>query len=73
MPARVKSAIDELAYDPRPMGKKFKFLRPPLAIYQYAAQYRLRVGDYRILYDIDEKMKKVVLLSIRRRTEKTYH
>ena len=70
---RIKQAIEAFGFDPRPPGKKFKFLRPPIEVYQYAANYRLRVGDYRVLYDVDEKEKKVILLSIRRRSEKTYH
>jgi len=68
----IKNAIDKLSTEPRPAGKKFKFLKPPVSIGYYLAQYRLRVGDYRVLYDIDEQNKKVVLLSVRRRTEKTY-
>ena len=70
--ARIKMAIYGLADDPRPEGKKIKSLRPPLAIYSLIATHRLRVGDYRILYDIDDTAKRVVLLAIRRRSEKTY-
>lgn len=69
---RVQEAIEGLSGEPRPPGKKFKSLRPPVPVYQHVAQCRLRVGDFRILYDIDESLKKVVLLAIRRRSEKTY-
>ena len=69
---RIKQAIDSLADNPRPEGKKIKSLRPPLAIYSLIATHRLRVGDYRILYDIDDTAKRVVLLAVRRRSEKTY-
>ncbi|OIO73351.1 MAG: hypothetical protein AUJ85_08130 [Elusimicrobia bacterium CG1_02_37_114] len=69
---KIKTAIGNLGDNPRPEGKKFKFLRPPVAISYYLANYRLRVGNYRILYDIDDQQKKVILLEIRRRTEKTY-
>jgi len=71
--ARVKQVIDGLADNPRPKGKKIKSLRPPLAIYSLVATHRLRVGDYRILYDIDDSARRVILLAIRRRSEKTYH
>ena len=69
---RVKEAMDSLACDPRPRGKKIKTLRPPLQISFCVAQYRIRVGDYRVFYDVDDKAGKVVLLAIRRRSEKTY-
>ncbi len=42
-------------------------------IYGYTAKYRLRVGDYRILYDVDDAARRVVILTVRRRSEKTYH
>lgn len=70
--ARIKTAIDSLADNPRPEGKKIKSLRPPLALYSLIATHRLRVGDYRILYDIDDYARRVILLAIRRRSEKTY-
>ena len=35
-------------------------------------QWRYRVGDYRILYDVDDSQKKVWVLALRRRSEKTY-
>ena len=70
--ARIKAGIDGLAENPRPEGKKIKSLRPPLAIYSLIATHRLRVGDYRILYDIDDSARRVILLAIRRRSEKTY-
>lgn len=34
--------------------------------------YRIRVGDYRILYTIDDKNKTVVIYRIKIRSEKTY-
>lgn len=72
MITRIKGYVELLAEHPRPPGKKFKFLNPPVAVYSYAAKYRLRIGDYRILYDVDDVAKKVILLGIKRRSEKTY-
>lgn len=69
---RIKEAIDSLAVNPRPQGKKIKALRPPVQIAFFLAQYRIRVGDYRILYDIDDTEHRVILLALRRRSEKTY-
>ena len=34
--------------------------------------YRIRVGDYRILYSIDDKNKIVIIYRIKIRSEKTY-
>src|SRR4030065_697407 len=34
--------------------------------------YRIRVGDIRIIYLIDETMKRIEIGAIRRRTERTY-
>lgn len=69
---QIKKAIESLADSPRPQGKKFKFLRPPVSIARFIATYRLRIGDYRILYDVDDASKRVILLAIRNRSEKTY-
>lgn len=66
-------AVEELADNPRPYGKKpFKKLKPPVQFYQLTAQYRIRIGDYRVLYDIDDKRKIVWILALRKRGEKTY-
>lgn len=64
--------IEQLADNPRPFGQKpFKQLKPPIQIYQLAAQYRLRAGDYRILYDVDDAKKIVWILALRKRSERT--
>ena len=34
--------------------------------------YRIRVGDIRIIYFIDESVKRIEIGAIRRRTERTY-
>ncbi len=49
---RVTKAIDALRIDPRPLGcKKLKGQREYL--------WRIRVGDYRVIYDIKDKVKVV--------------
>ena len=40
---------------------------------RFTAEYRLRVGSYRVLYDIDDQRKKVVLLKLAKRNEQTYN
>lgn len=69
---RLREALIEIGAMPRPPGKKFKFLKPPIAVFQFVAQFRLRVGDHRVLYDVDDAVRRVVLLAIRRRNEGTY-
>jgi len=38
----------------------------------YDAIYRVRVGDFRIIYLVDEENKRIEVGGIRRRTERTY-
>jgi mRNA-degrading endonuclease RelE of RelBE toxin-antitoxin system len=69
---RILEWFDKLAGDPRPPGKNFKFLKGELVVFQYLAQYRIREGDWRILYDVDDARKRVVLLALRRRGHRAY-
>ncbi|MDP1949453.1 MAG: hypothetical protein Q8L77_18375 [Nitrospirota bacterium] len=39
---------------------------------RFTAEYRLRVGPCRVLYDIDDQRKKVVLLKLAKRDDQTY-
>lgn len=65
--------VQKLADNPRPFGEKpFKKLKPPIQLFQYTAQYRLRIGGFRVLYDVDDEKKIVWVLVLRRRSEKTY-
>ena len=66
-------SVQKLADNPRPYGEKpFKKLKPPIQFFQFTAQYRIRIGNYRVLYDIDDNKKIVWILALRRRSEKTY-
>jgi mRNA interferase RelE/StbE len=69
---RVVASIRSLAVNPRPPGKKHKKLEQESVVFSFVAQYRLRVGKYRILYDIDDKPKKVILLKLTKKEEHTY-
>lgn len=69
----ILEAVEKLANNPRPFGQKpFKQLVPPVQCYQFTAQYRIRIGDYRVLYEVDDKKKVVWILALRKRNEKTY-
>ena len=52
---RVNQAIGSLAENPRPQGAKKLTDRE---------SYRIRVGDYRILYQIDDKAKLIIVCRV---------
>jgi mRNA interferase RelE/StbE len=69
----IMESVEQLADNPRPFGEKpFKKLKPPIQFFQFTAQYRIRIGNYRVLYDIDDNKKIVWILALRKRSEKTY-
>jgi len=57
---RVKVAIQNLSKDPKPSG--FKKL-------QNRDGYRIRVGDYRIVYTIDESINLIEIFKIAHRKD----
>jgi mRNA interferase RelE/StbE len=61
---RLRTAIGELANEPRPHGvRKIKGAEKA---------YRIRIGNYRVVYEIYDSEKLVLLLQIGRRAETTY-
>lgn len=66
----ITEGIEGLADHPRPSGEPK--LKPPLIVYQYAAQYRLKIRNYRVLYDVDDKSHIVWVFDVRKRKERTY-
>ncbi|MBI4283889.1 MAG: type II toxin-antitoxin system RelE/ParE family toxin [Chloroflexi bacterium] len=59
---RMAAAIEHLEVNPRPAGvKKLTGLI-----------YRLRVGDWRIIYAVLDKQRRVVIVKVARRSEDTY-
>ena len=69
----IVAAVRSLKTNPRPQGKRTKKLIGELIVSQFTAGYRLRVGPYRVLYDVDDQRKKVVLLKLAKRNEQTYN
>lgn len=69
---QIKESVLALKENPRPQGKTWKKLGNPVVLFQWVAQYRISIGDYRVLYDIDDERKNVILLGIRRKNENTY-
>jgi len=59
---RVIQIIQDLAEDPRPQG-----VRQLMGAMRGA--WRIRVGDYRIIYDVDDAAQLVVILAVLPRRE----
>jgi mRNA interferase RelE/StbE len=57
---RIVKAINELATDPRPNGYKKLTGRPG---------YRIRIGNYRVIYLIEDKALKVFIIEIGNRRD----
>ena len=57
---RVAVAIDALADDPRPPGIK--------AVAGEHGSYRIRVGDWRVLYEVDDELRQVLIAKIGHRS-----
>ena len=61
---KVKKAIDKLAHDPRPYGYK--------KLVDEEGLYRIRVGNYRIIYEIHDQILLIMVLRVAKRNEDTY-
>lgn len=57
---RVQSAIDRLAGDPRPNGV--------VALAGHKGLLRIRVGDYRIIYTVDDGVLLVLVVDVDHRS-----
>lgn len=68
----IADAVRALGANPRPPGKRYKRLKGQIMVSHFIAQHRLRIGPYRILYDIDDQRKRVIVLKFVRRAERTY-
>jgi mRNA interferase RelE/StbE len=65
IPSRIAESVEEklrsLAENPRPAGCK--------KLRGHEEAWRIRVGDYRIIYDIDNAQKTVVVMKVGHRSE----
>jgi len=61
---RLCKAVDKLVKEPRPHGVR--------KIKGAVTAYRIRVSNYRIVYDVYDEEKLVVILQVKRRSETTY-
>ena len=60
---RIVAAIHRLRENPRPPSMKKLTGRET---------YRIRIGDYRVLYTVDDKTSEVRIEAVRKRDERTY-
>jgi mRNA-degrading endonuclease RelE of RelBE toxin-antitoxin system len=63
-PPRIDRALDELALDPA--------LGDVLPLRNHPAEFRKRVGDYRVFFDLERDERLVRVHDIVRRTSTTY-
>jgi len=68
--SEILDAASSLANNPRPKGEPK--IKPPIEVYNYLAQFRLVVANWRIFYDVDDKRRIVWILALRKRNESTY-
>lgn len=59
--SKIGAAIDELAHRPRPGGAK-KLAGPE-------SLYRIRVGDYRVVYQIEDRILHVLVVIVGHRRD----
>jgi mRNA interferase RelE/StbE len=57
---RIRAAIDSLSTDPRPSG---------VAKLAGRDDYRIRIGDYRVIYAVDDAERLVIIARIAHRRE----
>lgn len=62
--SRLEKAIDALAEEPRPRGSKKLKAQAPL--------WRIRVGNYRVVYAVFDQERIVKILRVARRGQQTY-
>ena len=58
---RIVVSVKSLAQNPKPQGSR--------KIIGSKNDWRIRVGDYRVIYEIDEEVKAVKIMRIRHRRE----
>ncbi len=61
---KIRVAISDLAENPRPFGYK--------KLVDEGGLYRIKVGDYRLVYEVIDKILLVSVLRVAKRNERTY-
>ena len=58
---RIFGAIRELAAEPRPRGSR--------KLAGDDAPYRIRIGDYRVIYEVDDVTREILVTRVRHRKD----
>jgi len=58
---RIKSKIEKLKEEPRPSGVR--------KLSDYEDIYRIRIGDYRVIFQINDQDRFIRILAVRKRDE----
>ena len=61
---RIRAAVEALGQTPRPTGC--------VKLSGTDDLYRLRIGDWRVIYRVDDAAREVVVAKVARRSEQTY-
>ncbi|MCY4424487.1 MAG: type II toxin-antitoxin system RelE/ParE family toxin [Acidimicrobiaceae bacterium] len=61
---RVREALRDLVDDPRPAGS--------VKLAGFAAVWRVRAGRFRIIYEVHDDERQLMVLRVARRDERTY-
>ncbi len=61
---KILEKITAIASDPRKFSTKLETTKPPV--------YRLRVGDYRVFFEINDEKLIMQITDVKRRTTQTY-
>lgn len=59
--SKIYSEITKLAENPYPMGSK--------KLQGWGGMYRIRIGDYRVIYEVGGKLQEVVIAKIKHRKD----
>ena len=70
---RIMNAVDRhLSRDPMTEGPRKKLLRGLVAPWnELRPIWQLRIGDFRVFYDVDEAREEVIVRAVRRKGTKT--
>ena len=61
---KIRTAISDLAHNPRPFGYK--------KLVDEGGLYRIKVSNYRVIYDVQDNILLVSVLRVAKRNERTY-
>lgn len=64
MREKIRTAISDLAHNPRPFGYK--------KLVNEDGLYRIKVSNYRVIYDVQDNILLVSVLRVAKRNERTY-